>query len=99
VAGTGKDASGVLPRQTEGKRPHFFEDAAVDQVMTFMLELSAEVSVLRERLDTVERLLDSHGSVTRAQIEAYVPPPEVESARSSARDAFIKRVFRMHPAE
>jgi hypothetical protein len=95
---TNDTATGVLPRQTQGKRPHFFDDPAIDQMMTFVLELSAEVSVLRERLDTVERLLDAHGSVTRAQIEAYVAPPDVDAARTAARDAFIKRVFRMHPA-
>jgi len=27
-----------------------------------------------------------------------VPPADVDAARITARDAFIKRVFRMHPA-
>ena len=88
-----------LPRHTRGKRPHFFDDPAIDQMMTFMLELTTEVSVLRERLDTVERLLDRHGSVTRAAIEAFVPEAEVENERAAWRDAYVKRVFRMHPPE
>jgi hypothetical protein len=88
-----------LPRHTRGKRPHFFDDPAIDQMMTFMLELTTEVSVLRERLDTVERLLERDGAVTRAAIEAYVPEGEVETERAAWRDAYVKRVFRMHTPE
>jgi hypothetical protein len=95
-----KQAGAVkLPVHTRGKRPSFFEDPAIDQMMTFMIELTTEVAVLRERLDTVERLLDEQGSVTRAAIEAYRAPAAVETERAAAREAYLKRVFRMHPAE
>ena len=36
-----------LPRQSKGSRPRFFEDPSIDQVMTFMLELMAEVTSIR----------------------------------------------------
>jgi len=85
-----------LPRHTKGKRPSFFEDPSLDQMMTFLLELTTEVAVLRERQDTVERLLDSHGSVTRAAIEAYQPSAAIEQERAAWRDAYLKRVLRMH---
>ncbi len=88
-----------LPVHTRGKRPHFFDDPAIDQMMTFMIELTTEVAVLRERLDTVERLLDSEGSVTRAAIEAYRASAAVEAERNAQREAYLKRVFRMHPAQ
>ena len=88
-----------LPRHTRGKRPHFFDDPAIDQMMTFLLELTTEVSVMRERLDTVEQLLDRSGSVTRAAIEAFVPDAALESERAAWRDAYVKRVFRMHTPE
>lgn len=88
-----------LPRSTKGKRPQFFDDPSLDQMMTFLLELTTEVGVMRERLDTVERLLDDQGSVTRAAIEAYQPSPAVEAERNAWREAFLKRVYRMHPAE
>lgn len=93
------DSAVKLPGSTRGKRPSFFDDPAIDQMMTFMIELTTEVAVLRERLDTVERLLDDHGSVTRAAIEAYKPPAAVESERTALREAYLKRVFRMHPAD
>jgi hypothetical protein len=87
-----------LPAQTRGKRPHFFDDPAIDKMMTFLVELTTEVAVLRERCDTVEQLLNAHGSVTRDAIENFQPSAEVDAARNSWRDAYLKRVFRMHPA-
>jgi hypothetical protein len=85
-----------LPRVAKGKRPQFFDDPAIDQMMTFIIELSAEVSVVYDRLDTVERLLDAKGTVSRADIEAYRAPETVEAERMARRDAYLKRVFRMH---
>jgi hypothetical protein len=87
-----------LPRDTKGKRPRFFDDPAIDQMMTFLLELTTEMAVMRERLDTVERLMDEHGSVTRAAIEADQPSPAVEAERNAWREGFLKRVYRMRPA-
>lgn len=89
----------MLPRQTKGKRPLFFDDPAIDQVMTFVLELATELAVVRTRLDTVERLLDEHGSVTRAAIDAYDPGPAVEAERDAWLAEYYRRVLRMHTGE
>ena len=89
----------VLPRIPKGKRPAFFDDPSVDQLMTFVLELTTEVAVLRERLDTVEQLLERDGKVTRASIAASSPGAELEAERNAWRDAYLKRVFRLHSTE
>ena len=60
-----------LPRASKGKRPQFFDDPAIDQVMTFFLEMMAEMSALRDRVDTIERLLDQKGSISRQDVEDY----------------------------
>ncbi|MCB2106806.1 MAG: hypothetical protein KDE14_03845 [Rhodobacteraceae bacterium] len=86
-----------LPRQSKGKRPYFFDDPAIDQMMTFIIELSAEVSVVYDRLDTVERLLETKGTISRADVEGYRATDEVEAERVARRDGYLKRVFRMHP--
>lgn len=92
-----EDAEKVhLPRVSKGKRSRFYEDPAIDQVMTIVLELMAETSALRERVDTIERLLDEKGSVTRDEIEAYQPDAKVEAERSAWNQAFIRRVMRLH---
>lgn len=41
-----------------GKRPAFFDDPAIDQLMAIVMSMSAEMSVLYDRVDTIERLLD-----------------------------------------
>jgi len=88
-----------LPRKAKGKRSIFFDDPAMDQMMTFILELSAEVSVLYDRVDTVERLLDTKGTINRDDIESYDPGETVESERMERRDSYLKRVFRMHAGD
>jgi hypothetical protein len=88
-----------LPRHSKGKRPYFFDDPAIDQMMTFIVELTAEVSVVYDRLDTMERLLDAKGTISRADIEAYRPPDNIEQERMARRDGYLKRVFRMHPPQ
>lgn len=85
-----------LPRVSKGKRSRFFDDPAIDQMMTCMLELMAEVSALRERQDTVERLLDERASIIRDDIETYEPSAEVEAERAAWNNGFIRRVMRFH---
>lgn len=85
-----------LPRTSKGKRSQFYDDPAIDDLMTFLLEHMAETAALRERLDTLERLLEAKGSITRADIEAYQPSPEVEKERSDWSRAFLRRVIRLH---
>ncbi len=82
-----------LPRAYKGKRMTFFQDPGLDQLYGVVVALTAEVSVLADRLDTVERLLDAKGSVSRADIEAYRADDAEEGERSQRRDAYIGRVF------
>jgi hypothetical protein len=84
-----------LPRHWRGKRPQFFDDAAVDELLGIVLGLTQEVSVLRDRLDSVERLLDAKGTVTRAELEAYVPDAAAAAERAQVRNDYVQRVFRV----
>jgi hypothetical protein len=85
-----------FPRHTKGKRPQVFDSPDIDQMMTFVIELTTEVSVLTDRLNTVEQLLDTHGTISRQDIENYIPDPQIEAQRVESRKGLIKRVFRMH---
>jgi len=86
----------IFSRHPKGKRPHFFDNPAMDQMMTFVVELATEVSVLRERLNTVELLLDEKGTISRDDIETSKPSDTIESERTSERTALVERIFRMH---
>ncbi len=94
---TFKDPSAVtLPRVTKGKRPYFFEDQSIDQVMTFFLELMTEVMVLRDRQDTLERMLDEKGAIDREEVRNFIPDGDIEAERTAERSAFVSRVLRIH---
>ncbi|MGJ8536080.1 MAG: hypothetical protein ACSHW2_02920 [Parasphingopyxis sp.] len=95
-AGETPNAGVKLPRSSKGARSRFFDDPAIDQMMTFFLELMAETNALRERVDTIERLLDEKGSISRDEIEAYRPDADGEAERSAWSQAFLKRVMRFH---
>ena len=48
---------------------------------------------MRERLDTLERILDEKGSVSRADIEAYIPDEATEAERRAWRAEYVERIF------
>ncbi|MHA7819845.1 MAG: hypothetical protein ACX930_09390 [Erythrobacter sp.] len=81
-------------RRARGKRPEFFDEPALDRLYSAVFALAAEVSALRERQDTIERLLEAKGSLTRADIEAYEPDREAGEERGLATRAYIARIMR-----
>ncbi len=87
----------LKPRQrfAKGPRPFFMKDPDVDRMLAMVTALTAELSVVRERLDTVERLAEQGLSATPANIEAYRLDPQVEAAREATRAAMLDRVFRI----
>lgn len=84
----------LAARRAKGKRPEYFEDPAVDRILSILMALVGEVSVLRQRQDTVERLLDEKGTISRADIEAFEPDAEAAYERGVATRAYIARVMR-----
>lgn len=81
-------------KRAKGKRPEYFDDFATDRLMSIVMALVAEVSVVRQRLDTVERLLDAGEPVTRAAIESYEPDRDAGYERGVETKAYIARVMR-----
>lgn len=85
-----------IPRHTRGRRPHFFEDPATDQLLGVVLAVTQELSVLRDRVDAIHALLDRKGVVTREDLESFVPEP---AAAAAERAAYLQRVFRVIRSE
>ena len=84
-----------LPRTAKGRRAQFFDDPAVDQLFAIVSALTAEVSVVAERLATLERLLVASGGLRDGAIEAYEPVGDEAVARTTEREALIERVFQV----
>ncbi|TVV76541.1 hypothetical protein [Sphingomonas solaris] len=77
-----------------GKRP-FFLDTEIETVLAITMALVQELSVSRQRVDTLERLLERKGVLSRDEIEAYSPEPEAAIERALATQEYIARVLRI----
>lgn len=88
-----------LQRKARGERPTFFADPAVDKVIAMVMGLAGEVAVMRDRQDTIERLLETRGLLKIREIEAYEPPARVMQARAAWRETFLGEVLRVIESE
>jgi hypothetical protein len=77
------------------KGPQQFDDPAIDALLGIMLSLGNEVYALRDRLRIIEKTLESRGTISRSDIEAYKPTPEEEKEIRKDNDAFTARLFRI----
>lgn len=80
-------------RDARGKRPDFYETAGVDEVMSMVLVLANEFSVLRDRLDSTERVIKGHGIDLAAGIEALELDQQALEEREARRQDFLSRLF------
>jgi hypothetical protein len=77
----------------------FFRDPAVDRVLGVVMELAAEVYVLRDRLDTLTEVLQRSGVVHQDELQDYVASADVRAKRLAERDALIARILAPMTAE
>ncbi len=88
------DGIALAGKRAKGKRPAYFDDPAIDRLLSIIMALAGELAVTRERLDTVERLLASQGVIAREAIEAYRPDPDAGYERGLSQREFIARILR-----
>jgi len=88
------DWIGLAGKRAKGKRPEYFDDPAIDRLLSITMALVGEVSVMRQRMDTIERLLDTKGVVSRDDIERFEPDAEGAYERGVQTKAYIARVMR-----
>ncbi|MCB2106803.1 MAG: hypothetical protein KDE14_03830 [Rhodobacteraceae bacterium] len=82
-----------LPRTAKGKKPVYF-DPVTDKLLSMIMTLMGELSVVRDRLDTVERLAEKAKVFKIDDIENYEIPDEVNAVRMERRAAYIARVLK-----
>ncbi len=88
-----KSAPNPIRRTPKGKKPRYFEDPATDKLLSMVMTLAEELSVTRDRLDTVEQLLNAHGLLPPAAVEEFEPDTALESAREARRARFVNRLL------
>lgn len=84
-----------MVKKAKGKRPVYFDDPQLDKLLAIVMALVGEVSVLRERLDTLERLGEAKGIFLLSEVEAYQPDDQVAQKRSQWRADYLARVLRV----
>ena len=65
----------------------------LDQLGEALVALTGEVWILTDRLAVLEAVLANHGIDARAEIDRFVPPPDMEKALSTKRDKLIATIL------
>lgn len=73
--------------------PSYFDNEAVDHLIGIVLELGAEIWVLRDRQVFLEELLAGKGIDVRVELEAGRPAAATQALLKSERGAMIKRIY------
>lgn len=89
------DVIDLSARAAAGDAPLFTGDARLEKLLGITLTLATELAVTRERLDTIERLLDSGGVVGRESIERFKPDDAAAAERNTLHADYLARVFRV----
>ena len=84
-----------MTKSAKGKRPIYFEDPELDKMLAIIMALAGEVSVLRERPDTLERLIQVKGILSLEEIENYQVNEQVGKEREQWRTEYIARLLRI----
>jgi len=77
-----------------GKRPYFMTPE-VERVLAIAMAIAQELAVARTRIDTLERIMERKGMMSRAEIEAFAPTPEEAAERGLWMEEYIARVLRI----
>ena len=84
-----------LQKKARGERPRYFEDPAVDKLMAITLALAGEVAVMRDRMDTIERLAAAGKPISPEAVDAYEPDEAVRNTRDAWRETYLDVVLRI----
>ncbi|WP_051414707.1 hypothetical protein [Zestomonas thermotolerans] len=85
----------ILPKKAKGARPYFFEDPALDKMLAMLMGLVGEVSVLADRVDTLERLLVRHGVLGEGAVDGFSPDTAIREQRDAKREQLLRNVLRI----
>lgn len=90
------DYISIASNKPKGKRPYFFEDPAVERILNITMAIGMELAVVRERMDSLERILEEKGLLTREEIESYVPSnKKIADERQQWHSEYISRILRI----
>lgn len=88
-----KAADVDLRQRVRGEVPRFFKAEGVDELVSVVLAMAAELWVVKGRLASLESLADKTGLLTAEQIEGHELSAEQRAAFEAERAAYLERLF------
>jgi hypothetical protein len=83
-----------LQQGAKGERPRYFADPGIDKVLSMTMALAGEVAVMRDRIDSLERMLEAGQPVSREALDNYMPDDTARAERDHWRARFLDIVLR-----
>ena len=75
------------------KRKDWLGDEMLDRMMNVIMGLAEELYVTRDRLQVMERVLESKGSLNREELDRWEPDAKQQEEVLRNRDAFIQAIL------
>lgn len=88
------DALNDAGRKPAGKRPYFLAPET-ERVLAITMAVVQELAVTRQRLDTLERMLQAKGLMASDGLESFVPDAQASAERAQWSQEYIARVLRI----
>ncbi len=87
--------TGRVARLARGKRPVYGQASPeqVNQLLAAVTSLTAEVSVLRQRVKTLEALGSQAGWLAASAVDGYAPGVPEREEQAAWNEALLSRVF------
>jgi hypothetical protein len=82
-------------RTAKGRKPSYFADPATDKLLQMVVTIAGELSVMKDRLDLVERLGSESGAFDRGKLETMQLSEKDMAERDANRADFVARVLRV----
>lgn len=81
--------------KSKGGRPYFLNSPEVERVLNITMAVATELAVARERIDTLERILEAKGILSRQDIENFEPNDSQAEERQLWHARYTARIMRI----
>lgn len=83
-----------LARVAKAKRPVYLDERAIDNLYSIVFTMMQENAVMRDRIDTLERLLEQRNVLARSDVENFVPDAVASAEREGRNAATVEKLLR-----
>lgn len=87
------DEIAPMVRSAKGKRPSFYDTPGLDQMMSMILVLAGEVSVLGDQIDLMQRVAAEKGLDLSGGMKTIQLDQAALEEREARRQALLDRLF------